>query len=119
MPTTLRVISTSVGAFHQVNAIRAEQTTTLELKLQSALIGSTVGPKLEKMDADEYGDNRAEMLDSIRARGVGLKVPEGGWKNNEDLDSLAATMGIEQPDPGPWLHMLCELAEKLPQAMLI
>eukprot|EP00966_Prymnesium_polylepis_P286501 6618284-Prymnesium_polylepis.1 len=38
---------------------------------------------------------------------------------NNELESLVNVTGLAAPVPGPWLAMMCEVAEKLPQAMLI
>ena len=82
-------------------------------------MGQPVGPGIDAVAEGVYEDNRVEMLDHIRTREVASKVPAGGWMACREIDRLAATMGVLLPAPGPWLAMLCELAERIPHAMLV
>merc|ERR1712185_605718 len=69
LPNVLEVSSAAVGVAHAKEEASVEKETALEQKLQSALVGETVGPKIEGvlMDAAEYEANHAEMLEHVGA----------------------------------------------------
>eukprot|EP00966_Prymnesium_polylepis_P258910 5980092-Prymnesium_polylepis.1 len=75
LPSSLRVSSSAVGAAHLVNAVKAEQTAALEMKLTKAMAGATVGPLLDVVHGAElYGDNRADMLALLKDANLGGSV---------------------------------------------
>ena len=75
LPTTIEVSSAATGRVHAVEEVAVEKTTELSKKLESALSGKTVGPKLESMEdyhsvasAGYYDQNRQDMLDHLQGK---------------------------------------------------
>jgi len=72
LPSTLEVSSAAVGKVHAKTEAAEESSTQLETKLQKALQGETVGPKIEGVlaDAKEFEANHSEMLQNVAGQNV-------------------------------------------------
>ena len=75
LPTTIEVSSSASGVQHTRAEIAAETNTELSVKLESALSGKTVGPKLESMEdyhsvanSGYHEANRQDMLDHLSGK---------------------------------------------------
>jgi len=110
LPQTIEVASRAVGHQHTRSEALVEGTTALETKLESALEGKTIGPKPEVplMDAAYYADNHQIMKRDL-----------GAYTRCDQIDTLAECFGINPPAASPWLQMFCEVAERLPHALII
>jgi len=72
LPNVLEVSSAASGVTHAKAESSEESGTALEAKLEKALVGETVGPKIEGvlMDAAGYEANHAEMQQNISGKPV-------------------------------------------------
>jgi ribosomal protein L7/L12 len=69
LPTTIEVSSATAQPTHMRLENEAEQRTELDVKLESALQGATVGAQATEHRLDEtahYDDNRDEMLRHLK-----------------------------------------------------
>ena len=65
LPKTIEVASRRAGEAHVREEVAVEESTALEVKLQSALEGQTVGPQLAAASEGGYDINRKEMLEHL------------------------------------------------------
>ena len=83
LPASLEVSSRAVGVAHDRYEAPVEQSTQLNVKLEKALAGATVGPAIRNVVVEDgyYADHHIEMLKAI---GVSPKwnpfsdLPNGG-----------------------------------------
>jgi len=71
LPSTVEVASQAVGESHEIIEVVEERQTELDVKLDSALKGATVGAQKTELRLDEsahYDDNRDEMLRHLSSK---------------------------------------------------
>jgi len=83
LPRTIEVASVRTGIAHDRNEAAIEQQTSLEVKLESALAGATVGPKIEGVigEAGFYADHHVDMLSHIGA--------SAGWRPLQQMVDIS------------------------------
>ena len=91
---------------------QAEKEQSTEQKLMGALEGSAEVYSEEKLeDGDHYADHYKDHLAHCS------KV--SNLKRDEQLDQMAKKLGLSPPNPGPWLAMFTQIADRLDVAIVV
>ena len=108
LPTTIEVSSTASGMQHARTEVAVETNTELATKLESALAGKTVGPKLQDMEdyhsvanAGYYDQNHQDMLEHLKGNSNVYKSVDGPGVASapNKQPSLAAPRAAPAPPP--------------------
>ena len=127
LPTTIEVSSATAQPTHMRLENEAEQRTELDVKLESALQGATVGTQATEHRLDEtahYDDNRDEMIRHLKSRGKAVSAPFTPASSPQisltpafpqQAEPIQVPRGLPQPAPAqPFLPAYVEPAAQLP-----
>jgi PAS domain S-box-containing protein len=127
LPTTIEVSSATAQPTHMRLENEAEQRTELDVKLESALQGATVGMQATEHRLDEtahYDDNRDEMIRHLKSRGKAVSAPFTPASSPQisltpafpqQAEPIQVPRGLPQPAPEqPFLPAYVEPAAQLP-----
>ena len=114
LPSTIEVTGPPVGPVHHPVHTAEERSTELAERFEKVLaqpVRQNVdsGDSIVTLTPKSYGRNHA-----IQMRSIGFR-PE----RCDRVDKLASAFGVTAPYPGPWLQMLTDVLEHLPNAMTV
>ena len=112
LPSTIEVSGPPVGPVHNRIETSEDAPSEIATRMEKALVSKArqiPETTVTRVEVDNYGRNHA-----IQMRRLGIRA-----ERCDRVDDLARALNVAPPYAGPWLQMLCEVLDHVPNAVTV